>query len=345
MSIRQSQFLWGGLFCTVTAVCVGAGFYFVDQPAVEQEAKQEERPTPDVKTLLPGNAVIYFGWDGQDAHQQAFEKTAAYEALYKTGLVDLFKKVITYAGGKIGGGTNKYAVSLLKNLFRVVNGKGLSFAVSVSTDGAGPPKPQMILVLHEAAGLQSALSQAIKEAAVTELKFTTKKISGRSVTRASIPADGAPFELEIGWWSEGKHLVIVGGVDAVDNALAVARGKSPNITTNPLWKKYKVAKADFEVTSVGWFDLGALRKMLGGMPVPIPGAKPGLTVNTILKTLGLQNIGAIVGRSGYDGRALRSETTLEAPGQKTGLLALAAQKPNSLDELPPLPQSTNGFAA
>ena len=70
-----------------------------------------------------------------------------------------------------------------------------------------------------------------------------------------------------------------------------------------------------------------------------------IKVNDVLKALGLDTVGSIVSRSGFKGKALWSETTLEAPGPRRGLLAYWDQKPITLNDLPPLPFGQNGFYA
>ncbi|GAB4136092.1 MAG: hypothetical protein Tsb009_02990 [Planctomycetaceae bacterium] len=333
MQVRQKKFLFtSGCLILLTGVSLAWAFW----------PKAEPLPSPQVETLLPTDAVVYLGWDGQDAHKKAFEKTAAYEVIYKTGLADIFTKLLTGLGNQVPG-KHAGAMELLKKTYHKVNGKGLSLAISVEA-GAGPPKPQLTLVLHDGADLQADISKAITKAVGNKLKFEEKEINGRTVTRTLIPAP-VPFDLEFGWWSEGKHLVIALGGNAIQSAIDTARGQRANITTNPLWKKYRGGKTDFEVSTVGWFDLGKLRSYFGGMPIPAPGAQRGLTVNKVLKTLGLHNVGAIVTQAGYRERALWSQTTLEAPGKKTGLLALLDQPSISFDDLPPLPQHTNGFYA
>ena len=200
-------------------------------------------------------------------------------------------------------------------------------------------------MLHEGADLADDIGKAVNKSAGQFVNFQKKKVSGRSVTYSEFPVPGTAFEFEIGWWTEGKHLVVAAGVDAIAGIIAVADGQRPSLTKSALWKKYRVDKADFEVAAVGWFDMGALRNMVGKMPVPVPGAQQGLTVNKVLSTIGLQNVGAVVCRTGYRGRALWSQTTLEAPGKKTGLVGLVAQKSIGFSDLPPLPQKTNAFYA
>ncbi|HUG92080.1 MAG TPA: DUF1559 domain-containing protein, partial [Planctomycetaceae bacterium] len=98
--------------------------------------------------------------------------------------------------------------------------------------------------------------------------------------------------------------------------------------------------------TVGWLDLQTLREMLGEMPLPAPaGDGEPLTINRALVPLGLDGLDAVVGRSGYKGKAVWSESALETHGPRRGLLALADQKAITLADLPPLPADNAGFFA
>ena len=73
---------------------------------------EESKP---VESLLPADAVMYLGWDGTDRHQAEWEKTSAYEALDKSGLVSTLVKIgLTYVPGKTN--EHKTALELLKIL-------------------------------------------------------------------------------------------------------------------------------------------------------------------------------------------------------------------------------------
>ncbi len=332
MSQRQTRFGWG--LVLGLCGCIGIGMSI---------GHAQQARTPAVETLLPANSVLYLRFDGNDAHKAAWEQTAAYDALYKTGLMDVVQKVFTFVGQQAGGDKGQN-LDTFKQVYEQIIGKGLSLAVSVSA-GQGPPAAQATLVLHESAKLEPGLSEFIKKAAKGEIEFASHHVGGHKVTSGLIPNTPG---IEVGWWTQGQHLVIVAGMQAVETAIAVADGKAANISTNPLWKKYRPRQqAGFEVSCVSWFDVGTLRKMFGRTPVPVPGANldAPLTVSRILEALGLNTLGALACRSGYKGRAMWSETTLEAPSPRKGLMAFANQKSISMADLPPLPSGTNGFCA
>ncbi|MEX0702200.1 MAG: DUF1559 domain-containing protein [Planctomycetales bacterium] len=307
---------------------VGAGVTYVSAQADQ---------TPAVENLLPAGAVVYVGWDGMDAHEEAWKKTAAYQSLYESGLMNVVAELIKFAGRQAPG----VEAGDLEKAYSLITGKGLSLAVSLP--GEGPQlTPFATLVLHEGAPLEPGIAAAVKGAAEREVEFETRTLDGRKVTSALIPDSPG---VEVGWWLEGKHLVAVVGMDAVRQQIDVATGRAPNITTNPLWKKYRAENPGFERTLLGWADFGALRTRFGGMPLPQAGPDaPQLTVDQVLDALGLGNVGAYVARSGYQGKASWSKAVLEAPGAKKGLLALGQQPTIKIGDVPPLPPDIAGFS-
>jgi prepilin-type processing-associated H-X9-DG protein len=228
-------------------------------------------------------------------------------------------------------------------VYEQVAAKGSSLAVSVTGGKDGPPSAYATVVLHEGAGLEPGLAEFVKRSLGQQVEFNSKDVSGRKITSTIIPNSPG---VEVGWWTDGKHLVVVAGLQAVENAMAVATGKSPNITTGRLWKEYRSGKTGFELSFVTWLDFGSLRDTFADMPLPpIPGKDEQVTVGQIVAALGFDKMGAFVSRSGYKGKATWSETTLEAPAPRTGLLAFGEQEPITLADLPPMPAATNGFFA
>ncbi|MEZ6124919.1 MAG: DUF1559 domain-containing protein [Planctomycetaceae bacterium] len=99
------------------------------------------------------------------------------------------------------------------------------------------------------------------------------------------------------------------------------------------------------MASLGWLDFGSLRKRFGDIPLPVPEVQPSPTVNDFSEALGLTNLGAIAAQFGYQGKACVARTYIEAPGERTGLLALIDQPLIELDDLPALPPQATAFAA
>ena len=327
MRLPHSRIFWGSLISVCALVCLGLSITY---------AQRGESPAPE--TLMPQNSVIYLGWDGNEAHQATWEKTAAHDSLYKTGAVDVVKKMIVFIAGQVGeDGARAIEV------FNQISEKGVSVSVAIPA-GEGPPLPSAVVVLHDAAKFEEQVSQVVKEAVGEDVPIVTEKIGSRNVTRGVVPNSPG---IEFGWWAEGNHLVVTGGINAVQSTIDVATGKSPNITKNKLWQEYSQQNR-FESSMLCWFDVSVLTRQFGPMPIPLPfptATGEPLTINDVLKKLGLDTAKSVIHQSGFKGRALWSETTVKAPGPKRGLMAFTDQSPISLDDLPPMPPNTNGFYA
>ncbi len=333
MARWQSNLSWGLLL----AICAGAFWLGWSPGEAQVGAPGKESPAPE--TLLPAGAVLYIGCDGLGPHEAEFEKTAAYKAVYDSGLMDAISKLIDAVALKAGGGAD---LSVLKSVYHTLAQNGASVAVSVEA-GQGPPQVYSVVVLSEAAKFEPQLAHFLKQTTRGDVEFKARVISGREVTSGILPNSPG---VELGWWTEGKHLLVAVGIDAVAHGVAVAAGDAPNITTNPLWKKYHKDNPPEGMTSLSWLDLGSLRKNFGQMPLPPAGRDaPRNTVNDVLKALGLNHVGGLVSRSGFKGEAMWSESLLENSGPREGLLAYASEKPLSLKDLPPMPADTLGFHA
>jgi hypothetical protein len=329
MSSRQKRAIAIGFLLLATSI--GVGFTFA-QPAEPIEPE----------TLLPASSVLYIGVDGGAEHQAAWEQTAAYDALYKSGLMNAVAKLFADLQSATGG--QQGMAGQVGGAIEHVRDNGVSFAVALNQAENQPPLPWAILIAHNAGMYEEGMLQLAMMASRGEIKFEKSELHGRNVTHGTLPQGPG---IEIGWWAEGEHLVIVAGLQAVENALQVADGGA-NITTNELWTEYVQGDADFDVASVGWFDFEALLEAFG--PMPLPNSRnethpAGVSVLEAAEMAGLDGLESIVGRAGYKDRALWSEVDVNAPGERHGLLALLDQKTISLDDLPSLPIGAAGFTA
>lgn len=303
---------------------------------IASSTTQKSQPRP-VEELISASTVLFVGQDGAEKHKAAWEQTAAYESMYESGMVRVVEKVFEWVGQQVGSQQNPEIEAAMKHL----QAHGASFAVSMPTE-PGPPIPQVTLVMHKAAEFEPILSGLARNFGQNAgAQFEQDNLRDRSVARAIIPRTPG---IEVGIWAEGEHLVVVVGINAIDAAISVAEGDTPNLTTNALWKKFNYDTKRFETTSVGWLDFKSLRGTFGEMPLPMPEAR-GKKLNDVLQTLGLHNLDTLAGQYGYKSKALWSETAIEIEGPRTGLLALSEQKSMTLADLPPLPSTTNSFNA
>lgn len=323
MTQRQAVIGWCSFLALLGVFLVG--------PALFGQVK----PGPAPETLLSSGTLIYVGWDGIDAHRAAWEKTAAREALVASGLSEIIAKVGAWASKEVGDEPVRKVMGTADHLTK----KGLFIGLAVPAADQGPPMPQLTIVVPGAGTATQQISEILSHLGAQN--FRTDDVDNRKVTRGVIPNLPAA---EVGYWAEGTHLVIAAGIGAVDSALKVASGKSPNLSTSPVWKKYQ-QKGEFEQALVTWIDLATIRQFVSGFPVP--GQNPGqpTRVGDLLATFGLEKIGPLAHRWGFRGETLWSETILEAPGPHTGVLGFAGEKALNLSELPALPDATDGFYA
>lgn len=335
MTGRQVKYVWSTTFLVLGGLAFGL--------TNGQETKKADAKPVAAETLIPENSVLFGQFDGNESHKGSWEKTAAYEALHASGFMESVQKVFKAIGeqNKIPEEQKKFGEAMQRLSERMTEKGGIG---SISLPKDGPPLPQVIFVIRDSADLEPALGEfAMKAAESAGMKFESKDVEGRSVKVALIPQSPG---IEVAWWTEGTHLVAAVGIKAVDSMIQVATGKSPNVTTNELYKKYVLGGPKFEMVSAGWLDFGLLKRTFGEQPVPNgPNAEKPVTVDDVLKALGLDSLGAVVLQNGYAGKAMWSETYMETVGPRTGLMSLVDQKPISLKDLPPMPWGMNGFGA
>ena len=308
--------------------------------AAKKPAEQAKKPTEPAKKpsapleLIPAATVLLAAGDGSTIHQAAWEKTAAYEAFSKSGLIDSFSKLIRGILEQIP----EERVHSATEIYDFVTQHGLTISIGFGP-GDGPAIPYLTVIAHDAGPHGDALNQFI-EGLDGGIELTKEQVSKRNVSRVLIP--GTPG-VEVAWWTEGQHLVITGGIGAVDAAIAVAEGQSPGFASSVNGKKL-AAKSSFDRTSLFWLDFAALRSRFGAIPLPI---NNGTTVAAILETVGLESFNQILVQSGYKGRSLWSTVDVDAPAPRKGLMGLADPKKATmtLDDLPPLPANNVGFFA
>ncbi len=335
MSGRQASVAWAFVLSACLLLCVTIS---TGQTPTARKAKTPANNSASrgVETLLPAGAFAYVGWDGSDVHQEVWQATAAYQSLYETGVADVIRKLFVFILEQSGINTGD-----VMPLMDRISQKGVSLAVSAPQEGL--PLPQAVVVIHEGKDLFPLVDGFIKRAIAGEIPVEERDLGNRKVTSLLVPNSPG---IEFGWWTEGEHLVLAGGIDVINATNAVAEGRSPNITAHPLWAKSRKSEAGQTVSLVSWLDFAALRETYGEMPVPNPNQEGApLSVNQILDVLGLSKVGPLEYRSGYEGPAMWSEMTLDAPEPRTGLLTPWGYGSVAIDDLPPMPSGASGFYA
>ncbi|MES2793174.1 MAG: DUF1559 domain-containing protein, partial [Planctomycetota bacterium] len=294
-------------------------------------------PTKAPETLLPAKPVALYVWDGFQAHQKTWDATAAQKSLVQSGLLKTVNRLLDFVVSESGEEGAAIGQKLVNRLFE----RGFSVAITVETVSS-QPAPQVTVLLHGSADLEPKLAELLN-GPLQAAKAQQETIGGRKVTRIAIP-NAAGYE--IGWWTEGGHLVIAGGVQGIESAIAVANGKVPNLTTNSDVKKLRTSK-DFDVAAVSLLDIKALLDLVKNLDVPpVPGAnKEPVKIAEVLHVTGLDTLGLLQGRWGFKGEAIWAETSLQSPAPRTGIMALFDQQQLTLKDLPPFPKGCEYFSA
>lgn len=280
--------------------------------------------------LLPERAIVYLHANGSLLTADAYQQTAAYQALHETGLIQLLEDAFEQLTA------DQETFAELEEAIEHLEAHGMSL---VLTDGVGM-QPWGMVVFHDGAGGADLVRSILEQIPIPLPEWQQVQRDGRDMTITMIP--NTP--LEVAFWEEQGHLVLVAGLNAIQSALSVANGEQPNLTTNPLYQQYKDAPAGVTVQTVGWFDFAPLRQMYGAMPLPIPGEQA-VTVQNVLEVLGLDTLDHLAGTEGFQGKANWSEQVVKVTGEASGLMALLLQEPISLSDLPPLPAGFNGMLA
>ncbi|HVJ88093.1 MAG TPA: DUF1559 domain-containing protein [Caulifigura sp.] len=296
--------------------------------------------------LHPAGSVVYFSLDGGVMHEAAFKKTAAYAALYESGLMDALLKAANRlkdsASGEIPD-KDRQAIGKLIELGNQAVSRGLSFSLVVQPPAGGPPTVSATAIINQSAAYRTTLEQVLREGLADEPKIQFEPYSeDGKTTGITITGDNGPVGARTTIFEKGGHLVLnfattVGGQSpARDVSFAALSGQGKNVSTHRLYKDGS-SERNFVQNGIAWIDFKPLREMFGGMPLPPTRTGVQLTVNDILGELGLDTLEAVVTRSGYRDRATWTEASVIAPGPRKGLLSLLDQPTFTLADLPPLP--------
>jgi hypothetical protein len=296
-------------------------------------APEEKKP---VESFLPANSAFYIGWDGTKHHQEAWEKTVAYEVLEKSGFVSTLAKIgFSYIPPDYEKGAG-----LAREVLGNITQKGVSFSVGLTKDS---DTPLLVLVLQDSAALEPVLQPYLKQIFGDSGRTEAVSIRGRQVTRCKLSEKEG---IEVGWWVEGGHLVATLGKNAIESVMDLAEGKSPSITTSANWRKYHEDRTEFDSAFCGWLDVAALKARYGDKVLrPKSATESEITVDRLLKIGGFDHMGSAVGRLGFRDRSVLYHVSVEAPAPRTGLLALINQPAMTLEQIPPLPKDAKTVIA
>ncbi len=294
--------------------------------------------------LHPADSVIYLSYDGGLAHEAEFKKTAAYEGLYQSGLMDAFMKAAERLKSSAGEIPEKEAKILGRalELAREAMDRGGSFSLVLAPPQQGPPTVSGTLVLNQCGRFRSDIEALLKEALEKEqdVKVEPYSEAGKAAGLLLSVEDG-PMGARITLFEKNGHLIVnaamvVGGNSpARDVSFAALSGQGKNVSAHRLYKD-GAAERNFVQNGLGWIDFQPIKAMFGEMPLPPPRTGAKITVSQLLGMLGVDTLEAVVSRCGYKDRATWSEVSVIAPGPRKGLMALLDQPAFTFTDLPPI---------
>ncbi len=314
------------------------------------QAQPEARPP---EALLSADTLLFFRFDGIEAHRQAYDKTALAEVM-RGELGKLLEYVATVIRDNVGPALLKE--NLLQGLppdqllkiqsaaNQVPTALGLlwrqGFVIGFEMASLEPPRLQLTLVFPDAKeekDRDAVLGLFRLVAGLAGATVKENKIEGRTVSHVEANVEDFPYQAA--WWVEGHHVVLTLGTEKPERLLELAAGKRPNLTTSPLFQATTGFKK-YETVARGFIDLQRAVKMARA-------AKQG---TQIAEGLGLEGLQSLVMHFGFEGRYDRSTIMLnlskERLGERKGLLRLAAAPESfQLSALPPIPPDATSVTA
>lgn len=327
---------------------------------VVASAAPAQTPPKAPEHLLPADSLIYFRYDGYQAHRKAYDQTAL-AAVMKEGLGDffdhLFTQLFTVAGGDFpprnrvkAKGAGPEVEAFLDFLTR----QGFALSLEVAPAGRalarGDLLAQLTLVFPEGAEKKNRLAlerffRLVPEATKTPMQESTH--AGRAVRSFLLG------EFQAAWWTEGRHLVFTLGVQPIERSLRVIDGRRPNVTA-AAWYPELANFQGYETDMRGHVDLEGIIDRLAVVGLDPPGLdnlKDHLARHLVLRHLGVNGLKQLTFHLGFDGKYQRSTVNLGvvAPEKRSGLLHLMSGPDGRVGstprigkaQLPPLPPDTD----
>jgi hypothetical protein len=300
-----------------------------------------ERAAAAPETILSPDSVLFLRFHGMAKCQAAYDKTAWAEVMrgelgqFIDHCIAIAVRAIdtemAKAGGRDGGpemARLKAFLPHVRPLLKQLEQQG--FLIGVDIKGVEPPQANLLLVLPNAnnpaaqAGIDS-LTKLISTAG--KIKIQASAVSGREVSTIA----SAEMPLQVSWWMEGNHFVLLLGTDKADAVISrieATKGESAGLLGNPLYKQVSGFKA-YTSCADGFVDM---RKALAVLTKAVPESAP------FVDQLGLNGLKSIQIHMGYQERMNRTTYVFDIDGPRKGLLqVLMPGAPFELSQLPPIP--------
>lgn len=285
--------------------------------------------------LLPAGTQVYFRWDGNEAHQAAYDKTALAKMMrgetghFVSGVIgqvqEVFGSVVTtqqLLGGVPPEKLQKLQIDAFETLKLVGTLSKRGVIVGIELRKVEPPEIQATLIIPNAGTKSTPLLATIRlVAGLFNAETKEATLSGRKVV--SWQNEG----LHVASWSEGPHAILTVGTDTPSAIIGRFDGKQAGPTETPLFKKVS-GFTGFETGARAFIDVAGIAKVA---------QTRGKEMAKLIDDLGLDSLKSVILYSGYEGDTSRSLLEVDMPGPRKGIMRLAGGKPFTLAELPPFP--------
>jgi hypothetical protein len=306
-----------------------------------------QAPNKSPESLLAEDTLLYFRFDGVELHRQAYDQTAFGELMKGElgAFVDYVAKVIMKQVNELalrdlprGGAVPQHLLQMqnaygqLPQLLAYCNRHG--FVAGVELLELENYRAQLTLVFPQ--GGERKNKDAIFAflnliPALIDMKVTENKIGSRTI----YSVEGTE-PVNVAWWQEGEHVVVVIGSEKPEHTLARADGKAKNLTANPVYQELtKFNKYETFLRGYLHFEPG-LKMAKAKFP---PAAR-------LIDKLGLDGLKHLTFWSGCEGKSQRSTIVLKTDKERKGLLkAFSGTSSLSLEKLPPIPPDATSVSA
>jgi len=201
--------------------------------------------------LLPASAQLYFRWDGVQAHKDLYAKTALGKMLAgDTGkfLKSIYKELQEGLGslltvqGLLEGQPPEKVQKLQDDVTRATRVIELfadrGFLLSAEVRSVNPPAGQVTLIIPDADKDAEKLFGTIRLlATLASADIKQTKADGKIYQHLEIEP------INVGWWLEGKHAVVIVSTEKIEAAAKKMRaGNHARLDSAPLYKRLKAFK-------------------------------------------------------------------------------------------------------
>jgi prepilin-type processing-associated H-X9-DG protein len=293
-------------------------------PARAEDAPAK-RPASLARYFPRQDLVVYAEFEGLDAHQDLWRKTAAYRLLNETTTGAMLQDLIVPLIDRAMDSAPRPALTGREWLAAVqdVARSGVAFAIVRAPE---EPRPRCIGVV-----VRNARRERVR-AALGRL-LDADRGPGRDTQRVEKPGGrnvtlvGDERSSGLAWWFEGEDLAVcIGPRQGVDVMIDSLDSATPNATSHPIRTALAAAESGFTPAGLAFFERAAL---------------PPLPPQAV--TLGLDRIERIDLRWGFEGAALMTVTRVIAPAPRSGLLALLDQPAFDRQGMLPVPPGLASF--